>query len=571
MPTSGRTIVGGWPATVADYHTIAPDATAVPDGPASAAVAESRPLEPARSTSPRPITLRLTLALMVLVAAGYVAAISIYIAVRIAPTAAALQNFREETTVRHDSTERLASLDASLHDVQRLLGSEGQRAQIATRASELQHAVAQVLGGPDPRKGIASLPDDIKHPLMQADEAERGLGSALLNGLAAIADGRHAEGQMQVDEAERLRALAAARLDDAYALELDDLRDHQRLLHSASRSVVFAVEWWLVVAAICAPFAAFFIHRRLYRPLADLDTGLARVADGDLKTAIEMRRADELGRLAQHFNRMTAVLREREEEERLRTERKTQYLQEQLIERERLAALGRMAGAIAHEVGTPLTSVLGYTQLLAKEQLSERGRQRVKIIESQVQRMAEIIQTYLARTRGIPSERRTIEVNELVRGTIDQLRLMLRRAGLRISFVESNAPPPIVGDLDGLHRVLVNLIQNAADAMQGGGEIIIRTERVEPPQAPFAGVVIEVADTGVGIPPDVLPKIFDLFFTTKPQGRGTGMGLAICHEIVKAHRGRIDVASELGKGTRMRVLLPLEGSLDVEAHSTDRG
>jgi signal transduction histidine kinase len=508
---------------------------------------------------------------MVLAAAGYVAAICIYIAVRIAPTGAALQDFREETTVRHDSTERLASLDASLHDVQRLLGSEGQHAQIATRASELQHAVQQVLGGPDPRKGIANLPDDIKHPLMQAEEAERGLGSALLNGLSAIADGRHAEGQMHVDEAERLRALAAARLDDAYALELDDLREQQHLLHSASSSVVFAVEWWLVVAAICAPFAAFFIHRRLYRPLADLDTGLARVADGDLKTAIAMRRADELGRLAQHFNRMTAVLRERAEEERLRSERKTQYLQEQLIERERLAALGRMAGAIAHEVGTPLTSVLGYTQLLAKEELSERGRQRVKIIESQVQRMAEIIQTYLARTRGVPSERRTIEVNELVRGTIDQLRLMLRRGGHRMSFVDGSAPPPIVGDLDGLHRVLVNLIQNAADAMPGGGEIVIRTEAVEPPQAPFAGVVIEVADSGGGIPPDVLPKIFDLFFTTKPQGRGTGMGLAICHEIVKAHRGRIDVASEVGKGTRMRVLLPLEGSPDVEAHSTDRG
>jgi signal transduction histidine kinase len=212
--------------------------------------------------------------------------------------------------------------------------------------------------------------------------------------------------------------------------------------------------------------------------------------------------------------------------------------------------------------------------LLAKEDLSERGRQRVKIIESQVQRMAEIIQSYLARTRGAPSERRPIQVNELVRGTLDQLRLVLRRAGLKIAFKENDAgkePPQIVGDLDGLHRVLVNLIQNAADAMPDGGEITITTASIEPPQAPFAGVVIEVADTGIGIAPELLTKIFDLFFTTKPQGRGTGMGLAICHEIVKAHRGRIDVVSEVGKGTRMRVLLPLEGSMDVEAHTADRG
>src|SRR5262245_1330082 len=149
-----------------------------------------------------------------------------------------------------------------------------------------------------------------------------------------------------------------------------------------------------MIAAVLVPLAAWFMHRRLYRPLADLDSRLARVSDGDLKPSITVLQPNELGRLAQHFNRMTTVLHERAKEERQRAERKTQYLQEQLIEREQLAALGRMAGAIAHEVGTPLTSVLGYTQLLAKEPLSDRGRQRVKIIESQVQRMAEIIQTY---------------------------------------------------------------------------------------------------------------------------------------------------------------------------------
>jgi len=532
----------------------------------------SAPLERAKSSGARPVTLRLTLALMVLGAAGYVAAISIYIAVRIAPTAAALQNFRQETTVRHDSSERLATLDAALRDALRLLRSELARATHPNvNIGELQQAVDHAFDGPDERTDLATLPEEIKHSLAQAEDAERGLASALSGGLVALKEGRPTDSVTQLDEAERLRKLAATHLNEAYNLELNDLAEHQRSLQIASGAVVTAVRWWLTFAALCLPFAAWFVHRRLYRPLADLDGGLARVADGDLTTAIAVQRADELGRLGQHFNKMTAVLRERAEDERQRAERKTQYLQEQLIERERLAALGRMAGAIAHEVGTPLTSVLGYTQLLAKENLSERGRQRVRIIESQVQRMAEIIQTYLARTRGAPSEQRPIQVNELVRGTLDQLRLVVRRAGLRITFAEAQTPPQIVGDLDALHRVLVNLIQNAVDAMPAGGEITITTGTVAPPQAPFKGVVIEVADTGIGIPPDVLPRIFDLFFTTKPQERGTGMGLAICHEIVKAHRGRIDVASEVGRGTRMRVLLPMEGSMDVEAHSVDRG
>lgn len=520
----------------------------------------------------RPFTLRLTLAILVLAAAAYVAAISVYIAVQIAPTAAALQDFRQETTVRHDSSERLLLLDTALRDTRALAGSQTPSSEIVRgKIADIRGIVRQLVERPNDRSSLSTLPHDIQRSLVQADEAEAGLGAALMEALTALDEGRSTDSLATLEKAERFRKESAAKLDDAYSQELRDLATHHTALRTASHAVVIAVRWWLIGVVLFTPIVAWFVHRRLYRPLSDLDAGMARVRDGDLGTAIQVRRVDELGRLGQHFNNMTAVLRERAEDERQRAERKTQYLQEQLIERERLAALGRMAGAIAHEVGTPLTSVLGYTQLLAKEELSERGRQRVKIIESQVQRMAEIIQTYLARTRGAPSERRPIQVNELVRGTLDQLRLVLRRAGLKIAFVERAEPPPITGDLDGLHRVLVNLIQNAADAMPDGGEITITTEQIEPPQAPFRGVVIEVADTGIGIAPELLPKIFDLFFTTKPQGRGTGMGLAICHEIVKAHRGRIDVVSEVGQGTRMRVLLPLEGSMDVEAHTADRG
>lgn len=328
------------------------------------------------------------------------------------------------------------------------------------------------------------------------------------------------------------------------------------LLESAAADVVSVVRWWLLCAAVLVPLLAWLVYRRLYRPLARLDDGLARVAAGDLTTPILIEHGDELGRLGDQFNAMTVVLQERAAEERRRTRRQTERLEEQLFERERLAILGRMAGAIAHEVGAPLNSVLGHTQLLAREELSERGRHRLTIIESQVQRMVQVIQGYLARTRGAPATREPLDVNDLVQDALVQLDVVLTRARVHVRVEADPTQPVVVADRDGLLRVLINLMQNAVDAMPNGGTLSIATARLEPPDAPYEAVAIDVIDTGSGIPPEARAKIFDLFFTTKPQGRGTGMGLSIVHEIVKMLGGRIDVTSEVGKGTQMRVLLP---------------
>jgi len=327
-------------------------------------------------------------------------------------------------------------------------------------------------------------------------------------------------------------------------------------LESAAADVVGVVRWWLLCAAVLVPLLAWLVYRRLYRPLARLDEGLARVSAGDLTTPILIEHGDELGRLGDQFNAMTVVLQERAEEERPTTRRQTERLEEQLFERERLAILGRMAGAIAHEVGAPLNSVLGHTQLLAREPLSDRGRHRLTIIESQVQRMVQVIQGYLARTRGAPATREPLDVNDLVQDALVQLDVLFQRARVKARIDADPTHPVVIADRDGLLRVLINLMQNAVDAMPSGGTLSIATARVEPPEAPFGGVRIDVSDTGTGIPAEARAKIFDLFFTTKPQGRGTGMGLSIVHEIVKMLGGRIDVASEVGQGTRMRVLLP---------------
>jgi two-component system sporulation sensor kinase A len=233
-------------------------------------------------------------------------------------------------------------------------------------------------------------------------------------------------------------------------------------------------------------------------------------------------------------------------------------LQEQLIERERLAALGRITGAIAHELGTPLNSVLGYTQLLANADISEDARRRLKIIESQVQRMAEIIKHYLSHTRGTPHTHRPINLNELVLETLVQLEIRFQQSHVHVMTELSEALPVLNADGAALQRVMINLLNNAIDAMETGGTITVTTELTEPPESLRRGIVVEVTDTGAGIPAELLPKVFNLFVTTKSEARGTGLGLAICQEIIRAHGGSIHISSQVGEGTCIRIFLPTE-------------
>jgi PAS domain S-box-containing protein len=233
-------------------------------------------------------------------------------------------------------------------------------------------------------------------------------------------------------------------------------------------------------------------------------------------------------------------------------------LQEQLIERERLAALGRITGAIAHELGTPLNSVLGYTQLLANADISEDARRRLKIIESQVQRMAEIIKHYLSRTRGAPHTHRPIDLNELVLETLVQLEIRFQQSHVHVLTELSESLPVLNADGTALQRVMINLLNNAIDAMETGGTITVTTELTEPPESLRRGIAVEVTDTGAGIPADLLPKVFNLFVTTKSEARGTGLGLAICQEIIRAHGGSIHISSQVGAGTCVRIFLPTE-------------
>ena len=239
--------------------------------------------------------------------------------------------------------------------------------------------------------------------------------------------------------------------------------------------------------------------------------------------------------------------------ERKRVESELWRVQLEMGRVERLAALGKMTGAIAHELGTPLNSLLGYTQLLAVDDLSETARRRLGIIETQIH--PEIIQHYLSQSRG-SAPRMRIHVNDLIRETLLLLQPIFQQHGMVVTTDLAEAPPALFGDAVSLQRVLINLINNGVDASAGNGRINIKTLVSSGAVGEAPGVIIEITDNGAGIPPEILPKIFDLFVTTKPVGKGTGLGLAISQEIIKAHGGTIKVSTQVGQGTTVQVILP---------------
>lgn len=231
-------------------------------------------------------------------------------------------------------------------------------------------------------------------------------------------------------------------------------------------------------------------------------------------------------------------------------------LQQEMGRVEQRAALGWMTGAIAHELGTPLNSVLGYTQLLAQEELSDKAKRHVETITSQVQRMTSIVQYYLDRTRGSTSKRSQVNLNELVKETLLLLDAVFAQKNVHPVRDLEESLPLLNAHAGSLQRVLINLLNNALASIRDEGEITIATRSAGPPELHRPGIIIEVIDTGVGIPADLLPRIFDLFMTTRPDGSGTGLGLAVSQEIVKEHGGKITISSQVGRGTTVTVFLP---------------
>ncbi|MBI4912599.1 MAG: HAMP domain-containing protein [Acidobacteria bacterium] len=320
-------------------------------------------------------------------------------------------------------------------------------------------------------------------------------------------------------------------------------------------------------------------------PLRNLTQAMDRLAQGDPEARAPARR-DELGLIADRFNTMAQELqRVGADREALLEEVRglnaglqeridaalaevaslmegNALLREELSQQERLAVAGQLTAAFAHEVGTPLNLVNGHLQLLlGQPEIQDRTRERLEVIAAQIKRVGDIVRRLLDMTRRPQLNQEPVALPQLVE---DLERLWSPTlAAHRVTFaLEAPRGVELNVDRKQMEQLFINLVNNAVDAMPDGGSIRLRVrpDRDAPEGQTRWG--FELEDTGAGISPENLPKIFKPMFTTKPEGKGTGLGLPICREIIRNHGGEIRMESEVGRGSRAIFSLPGRPSTD---------
>ena len=228
-------------------------------------------------------------------------------------------------------------------------------------------------------------------------------------------------------------------------------------------------------------------------------------------------------------------------------------LEQQIIQSERLAAMGQMIGGFAHELNNPLTSILGMSELLQDSEAPETVRKQMLVLQQQARRAAEIVQNLMYFSRPPAPGKALIDLGELVQRTLHLHAYSLRKSNITVDFLKEPVPP-VSGDAHQLMQVFLNLILNSEQAMRevrDRGTLRIRIEKQE------ESVSVIFQDDGPGISPEILPNIFDPFYTTKRPGRGTGLGLSISKAILREHNGNVEAASGPGGGAVFTVTLPL--------------
>jgi signal transduction histidine kinase len=279
------------------------------------------------------------------------------------------------------------------------------------------------------------------------------------------------------------------------------------------------------------------------RPMLELQEKIQRVSDGDLTATVSFaRRNDDMGDLGRNFNTMVRQLRDsRDEIERLH--------RTQMTRAEHAATLGELAAGLAHEIRNPLAGIAGVMDIVGRDLPSTSpALEVVNDVREEVLRINRIISDLLETARPKPPDCQLADLNQTVDHAVTVARQQALSRPIKIQCIKKPNLPPIPHDTGQIHQVLLNLLLNAIQALDGPGTVTAHVEI----QGPFAAVSIE--DTGPGIPAETLPNIFRPFFTTK--GHGTGLGLSLAKRIAEDHGGELTVVSKLGQGSTFTLLLP---------------
>ena len=369
------------------------------------------------------------------------------------------------------------------------------------------------------------------------------LAAVVLSVASSIETGRLAEAGRQYEIAETLHAALDERLQAASVVASQEvIAQHHTLLKNADIALRDTL-LWAAVGVLGALFIIYLARGRFWRPLGELQRGLTQVAEGDLTARVPEGARDELGRLAELFNEMTRVLRDRAEEQG------------------RFAAAGELLAGVAHEVNNPLMAIAAQAETqLGDPAATEAQREEMQQILRQARRASKLLRGLLRFVSAGERAVTRVNLNDVVRGALD---LVSYRFGVDEIDVEGTLDaklPPVEGDPIRLEQVLVNLFSNALDALR----VVPAPRRLTVDTWSDNGVVhVGVQDSGAGIPAAFIDRLFKPFATTKGR-RGTGLGLYISRQLVREAGGDLALASRPGDGARLVITLPAAKAAALE-------
>lgn len=313
-----------------------------------------------------------------------------------------------------------------------------------------------------------------------------------------------------------------------------------------------------VAALLMSLVLALLVARIVARPAQALVEASTRLARGDYDAPLPRASGDEIGQLARAFGEMRAAIGERE--------RRLRSAQAEMIHREKLAAMGRLVAQLSHEINNPIYNIQNCLEALERRgDPADPNREFLTLAQEELARMATLTRQLLDQSRPLSDAAQPVNLNALVQRVVTLAGDELRARRIHVGTLLAPGLPEVVAHPEGIQQVLANLVNNACDAMPGGGALTVHT------RADAEAVEVVVEDTGMGIAEHDLPHIFEAFYTTKPGVAGIGLGLFVSEGIIRGHRGRLSVESVRGEGSRFTVRLPRETLDEAMRDETEEG